>query len=48
MLMVPPCNDWYLVFTGIAKGNVSFATALLTLNFVLQMLLLPVDLALFA
>ncbi|MGG6239320.1 arsenic resistance protein [Leptolyngbya sp. KIOST-1] len=48
MLMVTPCTDWYLVFTGIAKGNVSLATALLPLNFVLQMVLLPVYLALFA
>ena len=23
MLMVTPCTDWYLIFTGIAKGNVS-------------------------
>ncbi len=48
MLMVTPCTDWYLVFTGIAKGNVSLATALLPLNFVLQMVLLPVYLAIFA
>lgn len=48
MLMVTPCTDWYLVFTGIAKGNVSLATALLPLNFVLQMVLLPVYLAVFA
>lgn len=48
MLMVTPCTDWYLVFTGIAKGNVSLATALLPLNLVLQMVLLPVYLALFA
>lgn len=48
MLMVTPCTDWYLVFTGIAKGNVGLATALLPLNFVLQMVLLPVYLAVFA
>jgi ACR3 family arsenite efflux pump ArsB len=23
MLMVTPCTDWYLIFTGIAKGNVA-------------------------
>jgi ACR3 family arsenite transporter len=28
MLMVTPCTDWYLVFTGIAGGNVVLATAL--------------------
>jgi len=48
MLMFTPCTDWYLVFTGIAKGNVGLATALLPLNFVLQMVLLPVYLAVFA
>ena len=48
MLMVTPCTDWYLVFTGIAKGNVGLATALLPLNFVLQMVLLPIYLAMFA
>lgn len=48
MLMVTPCTDWYLVFTGIAKGNVGLAVALLPLNFALQMLLLPVYLAVFA
>jgi len=48
MLMVTPCTDWYLVFTGIARGNVRLATALLPLNFVLQMVLLPVYLAVFA
>lgn len=48
MLMVTPCTDWYLVFTGIAKGNIGLATALLPLNFVLQMVLLPVYLAVFA
>jgi ACR3 family arsenite efflux pump ArsB len=48
MLMVTPCTDWYLLFTGIAKGNVGLATALLPLNFILQMVLLPFYLALFA
>lgn len=42
MLMVTPCTDWYLVFTGIAGGNVVLATALLPVNLVLQVLLLPV------
>jgi ACR3 family arsenite efflux pump ArsB len=42
MLMVTPCTDWYLVFTGIAKGNLPLSTALLPVNLVLQLLLLPV------
>src|SRR5699024_10661824 len=29
MLMVTPCTDWYLAFTGIAKGNVSLSTSVL-------------------
>lgn len=48
MLMVTPCTDWYLVFTGIAGGNVVLATALLPVNLVLQVLLLPVYLLLLA
>ncbi|HIK18493.1 MAG TPA: arsenic resistance protein [Leptolyngbyaceae cyanobacterium M33_DOE_097] len=47
MLMVTPCTDWYLVFTGIAKGNVGLATTLLPWNLLLQMLLLPVYLLIF-
>jgi ACR3 family arsenite transporter len=47
MLMVTPCTDWYLVFTGIAQGDVKLATALLPLNFILQVLLLPIFLAIF-
>ncbi|MCS7248924.1 MAG: hypothetical protein NZ840_11895 [Anaerolineales bacterium] len=42
MLMVTPCTDWYLVFTGLSKGNLPLSTALLPLNLVLQLLLLPV------
>ncbi len=41
MLMVTPCTDWYLVFTGISKGNVALGTSILPLNFILQLLLLP-------
>lgn len=48
MLMVTPCTDWYLVFTGIAKGNVPLSTSLLPINLVLQIVLLPVYLLLFA
>ncbi|MEX0892326.1 MAG: bile acid:sodium symporter [Gemmatimonadota bacterium] len=48
MLMVTPCTDWYLVFTGLAGGNVRLSTALLPWHLVLQLLLLPVYLLLFA
>ncbi len=48
MLMVTPCTDWYLVFTGIAKGNVPLATSILPVNLILQVLLLPVYLLFFA
>lgn len=41
MLMVTPCTDWYLIFTGIAKGNVALGTSILPLNLILQLLLLP-------
>jgi ACR3 family arsenite efflux pump ArsB len=47
MLMVTPCTDWYLVFTGLAKGNVPLGASLLPLNLVLQILLLPAYLLLF-
>ncbi|MGL4570677.1 MAG: arsenic resistance protein [Clostridium sp.] len=42
MLMVTPCTDWYLIFTRIAKGNVALGTSILPLNFLLQLMLLPV------
>lgn len=42
MLMVTPCTDWYLIFTAIAKGNVALGASILPLNFILQLLLLPV------
>ncbi|MFP3040790.1 bile acid:sodium symporter [Treponema primitia] len=47
MLMVTPCTDWYLIFTGMAGGNVSLGSSLLPLNLILQILLLPVYLLLF-
>lgn len=48
MLMVTPCTDWYLVFTSIARGNVALANALLPWNLVLQIVLLPIYLLIFA
>jgi ACR3 family arsenite efflux pump ArsB len=47
MLMVTPCTDWYLIFTGIANGNVSLGASILPLNLILQIVLLPVYLLLF-
>jgi ACR3 family arsenite efflux pump ArsB len=42
MLLVTPCTDWYLVFTGNARGNVALAASLLPPNLILQLLLLPI------
>lgn len=42
LLLVTPCTDWYLVFTAVAKGHTGIAAALLPVNLVLQLLLLPV------
>ncbi|KKB35015.1 arsenic resistance protein [Bacillus thermotolerans] len=47
MLMVTPCTDWYLIFTAAAKGNVALSTAILPLNLVLQVMLLPIYLLIF-
>lgn len=48
MLMVTPCTDWYLVFTDIADGDVPLATSILPYNLVLQLILLPLYLYVFA
>ncbi len=48
MLMVTPCTDWYLVFTGISRGNLTLSTALLPVNLALQLVFLPVYLLLLA
>lgn len=42
MLLVTPCTDWYLIFTGISKGNVPLGSSILPMNLILQILLLPV------
>src|SRR5680860_206234 len=46
MLLVTPCTDWYLMFTAMALGDLAFSTAILPVNLVLQLLLLPVYLLL--
>ncbi|ADE36566.1 arsenic resistance protein [Methanohalophilus mahii] len=48
MLMVTPCTDWYLLFTGIARGNVPLSASILPMNLILQLILLPVYLLIFA
>lgn len=48
MLMVTPCTDWYLIFTGMAKGNVPLSATVLPVNLVFQVVLLPVYLFIFA
>lgn len=48
LLLVTPCMDWYLIFTSIAKGNLSLATSVLPINLILQVVLLPVYLFIFA
>lgn len=47
MLLVTPCTDWYLVFTGLADGNVELGMSILPLNLLLQIVLLPGYLLLF-
>lgn len=41
MLLVTPCTDWYLVFIATARGNVALGAALLPVNLILQLVLLP-------
>ncbi|MFB4212515.1 arsenic resistance protein [Shouchella sp. JSM 1781072] len=48
LLLVTPCTDWYLIFTSIAKGNISLSTSILPINLILQVCLLPVYLLIFA
>jgi ACR3 family arsenite efflux pump ArsB len=47
MLMVTPCTDWYLIFTGLADGNVTLGSSILPLNLILQIVLMPVYLFVF-
>ncbi len=47
MLMVTPCTDWYLIFTGMVKGNVPLSATVLPINLVFQVVLLPVYLLIF-
>ncbi|GAB3700943.1 arsenic resistance protein [Nocardiopsis oceani] len=42
LLLVTPCTDWYLVFTAMARGHTGIGAALLPVNLILQLVLLPV------
>jgi len=42
MLLVTPCTDWYLVFIATARGNGALGAALLPVNLILQLALLPI------
>jgi len=48
LYLVTPCTDWFLVFTSISKGDVPLGLALLPTNLILQVLLIPIYLLLFA
>ena len=48
MLLVTPCTDWYLVFTSLARGNVALSAAILPINLLTQVVLLPVYLIIFS
>lgn len=48
LYVVNPCTDWFLVFTGMAKGDVPLGLALLPVNLIVQIVLIPVFLLLFA
>ena len=47
MLILTPCTDWYLVFTKMAKGDVTLSLSILPINLILQIVLLPIYLVLF-
>ena len=47
MLILTPCTDWYLVFTKLAKGDLTLSLSILPINLVLQIILLPIYLILF-
>ncbi len=47
MLLVTPCTDWYLVFTKLSRGNVEINMAILPLNLIFQVALLPIYLLIF-
>jgi ACR3 family arsenite efflux pump ArsB len=48
LYVVNPCTDWFLVFTAMAKRDVPLGLALLPTNLIIQIILIPVYLWLFA
>ncbi|MCQ2079560.1 MAG: arsenic resistance protein [archaeon] len=42
LCLAAPCTDWYLVFTAAARGDVAVSSAILPLNLILQIVLVPV------
>lgn len=47
MLILTPCTDWYLVFTKMAKGDLTLSLSILPINLILQIILLPIYLIMF-
>ncbi len=47
MLILTPCTDWYLIFTKMAKGDLTLSLSILPINLILQIILLPFYLILF-
>jgi len=45
--LIAPCTDWVLGFTKLAKGDVDLNSALLPINLISQIILLPIYLYLF-
>lgn len=48
LYLVTPCTDWFLIFTSMAEGDVPLGLALMPTNLILQVVLIPVYLLLFA
>ena len=48
LFLVTPCIGWYLIFTELAGGDATLGVSLLAINVVLQIVLLPAYLLLFA
>jgi len=45
---IAPCTDWFLGFTKLAKGNTALGAALIPINLISQLLLIPIFISLFA
>lgn len=48
LYLITPCTDWFLIFTSMAEGDVPLGLALMPTNLILQVVLIPVYLLLFA